>query len=512
MKGKLAAFFLIPFLLIWALPVQGFEREARLWQDEMVYSIMIDRFNNSSKDTAGINAKDPLAYNGGDFQGIIDRLGYIKDMGFTAIMLSPIFENVENGYHGYWVDDYFKTEEHFGSVKKFKELVSEAHSLDMKVIIDFPANNVGKNSKLVQEKGQDWFHAEQEAGSDGNRQQQLNGWQDGLPDLAHENPDVQDYLIDAGKWWISETDIDGYRLSDADKVPADFWSEFSKAVKTEKENVYLIADFGTSDSELLKEYRNAGFNGYYDYTSFDEIRKAFSQPDGDLGGIFTKWEQAQVNSDNPYETGTFMDHQDTVRFTREIISNNIFPGTPWKQALTYMYTTPGIPIVYYGSEIALDGGEAPDNRKLMNFRSDKELIDHIGKLSDLRQMLPSLTRGTMEKLYEQDGIAVFKRVFDDETTIIAINNSSKTREIKLAPEQVESEGMELRGLLKGDESEGSDEGYTLILDREESEVYVLSEKQGLNLALMGSVALVWIGFAVFLIILAKRSRKKTNQE
>ncbi|OCA84298.1 alpha-amlyase [Bacillus sp. FJAT-27225] len=510
MKGRLARCILILLLLLWALPVQALEKEERLWQDEMVYSIMIDRFNNSSKDHAGINANDPNAYNGGDFQGIIDRLGYIKDMGFTAIMLSPVVDNVENGYHGYWVNDYYKTEEHFGTMKKFKELVNKAHNYDMKVIVDFPANSVGENSKLVREKGEEWFNNKEEAAGLSGREQQLAEWVDGLPDLNHENPDVKQYLIDAAKWWIKETSIDGYRLSAADRVPASFWTAFEQAVKEEKENFYLIADLNSSDPGLIQEYKNAGFNGYYDYTSLNDIRKGFSKPDQELEGIFTKWEHAQVSAQNPFELGTFVDNENSVRFTRDIISNNIFPGAPWMQALTYLFTAPGIPIVYYGSEIALDGGEAPDNRKLMNFRSDKELIDHIGKLSTLRQKLPSLTRGTMEKLYEQDGVAVFKREYDQETAIIAINNSSKTQKINLDAQQVESDGMELRGLLMGDEAEGSKEGYTLILDREESEVYVLMEKQGLNLGLIGGVALVWILFAVFLVILAKRSQRKNN--
>ncbi len=83
--------------------------------------------------------------------------------------------------------------------------------------------------------------------------------------------------------------------------------------------------------------------------------------------------------------------------------------------------------MYYGTEIALDGGEDPDNRRLMNFRTDKELVDYVTKLGELREKLPSLRRGDFELLYEKDGMALFKRTYEKETTVIAINNTSKRK-------------------------------------------------------------------------------------
>ena len=110
-----------------------------------------------------------------------------------------------------------------------------------------------------------------------------------------------------------------------------------------------------------------------------------------------------------------MDDPQSTRFTQDIVANKQFPGSRWKMALTYLYTTPGIPVVYYGSEIALNGGKAPDNHRQMNFRASKDLIDYLTKLSQLRQQLPSLTRGTFEKLYEKNGMVVYKRVYQNET-------------------------------------------------------------------------------------------------
>lgn len=172
-----------------------------------------------------------------------------------------------------------------------------------------------------------------------------------------------------------------------------------------------------------------------------------------------------------------------------------------------MYTSPGIPIVYYGSEIAMDGGEDPDNRRQMDFRTDKELIDYITKLGEVRGLLPSLTRGDMELLEERDGFAVYKRTFDDETTVIAINNSTKTQKAVLDSSQLEEE-RELRGMISNDLIRSKDDKYELIIDREEAEVYVLKEKSGLNIPLIGALAAVYSAFMIFLYLLWKRSKRR----
>src|SRR5574342_229443 len=229
----------ITFLLFSSLPAKAaVKKENRLWQDESFYSIMIDRFNNGDiTNDVDVNAKDPLAYHGGDFQGIIDRLDYIKDMGFTAIWLTPVFDNVDKGYHGYWINDFYKTEEHFGSVDKFKELVKEAHKRDIKIILDFVVNHVAPDHEWVNDPAKkNWFHEKQDIIDWNDQNQMENNWLYGLPDLAQENPETRKYLLDAAKWWIEETDIDGYRLDTVRHVPVDFWSEFSKEVKSVKKD------------------------------------------------------------------------------------------------------------------------------------------------------------------------------------------------------------------------------------------------------------------------------------
>ncbi|MCA1039482.1 alpha-amylase [Bacillus infantis] len=509
MKKGVMALILIPFLLFCALPVGAVEKEERKWQDETIYFLMVDRFNNGDfSNDLETKASDPKAYHGGDFQGIIDELDYLKDMGFTAIWLTPIFENEAGGYHGYWINDFYKTEENFGSIETFKKLVKEAHKRDMKIILDFVVNHVGPNHPWVNDpEKQDWFHEQKEITNWENQGELENGWIYNLPDLAQENPETRQYLLDAAKWWIEETDIDGYRLDTVKHVPVDFWEDFAKEVKSVKEDFYLLGEVWTDDPAYIAQYEKAGIDGFVDYPLNGHLRTAFEKPGQPFDWLFTSWERNQAQYDDPYLMGTFMDNHDTVRFTRDAISNNEHPGPRWRLALTYLYTSPGIPIVYYGSEIALDGGEDPDNRRQMDFRTDQELVEYISDIGVLRQQLPSLTRGTMEPLYNKDGMAVYKRTYEDETTVVAINNTVETQTVSLDSGLLE-EDKQLKGLLGGDLVRYDDGNYKLIVDREEAEIYVLSEKTGLNIPYLAVMGLVYAAFIVFIILLWRRSKKR----
>lgn len=502
MKKTLITLILIFFLVITSLPAHAeTEKEDRRWQDEAIYSIMVDRFfNANTNNDKEVNTLDPLAYNGGDFQGVIDKLDYLKEMGFTGIRLTSIFDNTAGGYHGYWVNDFYKPDEHFGSMKTFNKLVQEAHERDMKVVMDFVTNNVSREHPwVIDSSKQDWFHEKQEINNTVDQDELENVWVNGLPDLNQDNPEVKAYLLDAAKWWINKTDIDGYSLPDVNHVPVSFWSDFSKEVKSEKENFFLLGITSPNSTVDLEKYEDAGIDSLTDYQQSEELRNVFAS----TNKTFSPLNDNKVQK--PELQPQFFDNENTTRFTQDIVTNKHFPGARWKTALTYIYSTPGIPVVFYGSEIALNGGEIPDNRQPMNFRTEKELIDYITKLGDLRNQLPSLTRGSMEMLYEKDGMAVYKRVYQDETAIIAINNTSKSQNITLNNEQIEGD-KELRGLLNGDLVRSNGNQYDLIIDRDESEIYVLTEKSGINLPLVGSLVVVYILFMIFILKIRRRRR------
>ncbi|CUA79317.1 alpha-amylase family glycosyl hydrolase [Anoxybacillus suryakundensis] len=495
---------LLIFVLLLSVTTPASAKTERTWQDERVYFIMVDRFNNGNpKNDYEVNVHDPKAYHGGDLQGIIDKLDYIKEMGFTAIWLTPIFANEKGGYHGYWIEDFYKVEEHFGTLDDFKRLVKEAHKRDMKVILDFVVNHTGYNHPWLNDPAKkDWFHEKKDIFNWANQQEVENGWLFGLPDLAQENPEVKAYLLDVAKWWIQETDIDGYRLDTVKHVPKWFWDEFSKEVKSVKQDFFLLGEVWHDDPRYVAEYGKHGIDALIDFPFYKEASAIFSNVDQSLEPLYNVWKRNEAFYERPYLLGTFLDNHDTVRFTRLALQNRINPVTRLKLGLTYLFSAPGIPIMYYGTEIALDGGEDPDNRRLMNFRTDKELIDYVTKLGELREKLPSLRRGDFELLYEKDGMALFKRTYKNETAVIAINNTSKTQKVTLDDEL--EQGRELRGLLAGDLVRSKDGKYDIILDRETAEIYVLAPKTGVNIPFIAALLAVYTAFGLFLYLAKKR--------
>ena len=400
----------------------------------MIYFIMIDRFNNGDpSNDYEVDINNPKAYHGGDFKGIIEKLDYISDMGFTAIWLTPIVKNEPMGYHGYWTEDFYDVEEHFGTLEEFKNLVKEAHNRDIKVILDLVVNHTGYSAHpwLTDPDKKDWFHEDKTINNWDNQEEVETGRLAGLPDLAQENPEVREYLLEMATWWIEETDIDGYRLDTVKHVPKDFWEEFSGEVKAVKEDFFLIGEVWHDDPAYVADYAQTGIDSFVDYPFFNEATRIFSRPNQSVGRFMHGvWKRNTILYDNPYILGNFIDNHDNKRFTRLAIEQKQDPTTRLKQALAYMYTAPGIPIVYYGTEIALDGGDDPDNRRLMTF-TDHELSEEISKLSTIRKNYPALTRGDYELIIDQAGMTVFTRSYEEEVIVVAINNTTESQTITL---------------------------------------------------------------------------------
>lgn len=451
---------LIPFLLFYAIPVNAVEKEEKTWQEELMYYIEIDRFNNGNPHNDGVDAdpENPSAYHGGDLEGIIKRLDYIKEMGFTAIIISSIFATDESPYSGGLVEDYRKVDEHFGSFEDLQGLIAEAHKRDMKIMLDFMVNQ-GESAHSVS----------------------------------------KDVLIEEAKWWVEETKIDGYYINEADTIDTEFWEDFQSKLGKKSENFYLIGSLRDNQEKAIANYLEAGFDSILNEHFYKEASAAFANVDQPFADVTKVVESSHSNS-------PFIDNNKTVRFTRNAIENNQHPGNRLKIAFSYMYTIPGTPVVYYGTEIAIDGGEPPENRPLMNFQSEEELIDYISKLAKIRDSLPSLTKGDYEVLYEKDGMILFKRSFQDETVIILINNTSASQKVKVSAAEIVS-NKELRGLLTGNTVQDANGEYEFIIDREQAEIYEIKDKTGINIPLISVFVLVPLLFILFLIIAKKRGQR-----
>lgn len=411
------------------VPIHTFADEKREWRDEVIYSIMIDRFNNGEpKNDKQLEVGNLEGYQGGDIRGIIKRMDYIKKMGFTTVMLSPLFESVK--YDGLDVRNFQKVNEHFGTENDVKELLQEAHAKGMKVVFQFP---LGENEQQV---------------------------------------------IDSMKWWIKEVDLDASYVIHSEKKSPAFWDDVQKDMQVIKKDFRVMTK---EDSE---------YN--------EKIVDAFSKADVSVKPLYDV-------SKKDGAAATFLDNQDTKRFARIAKENMNYPPSRLKLALTYLLTTPGIPNFYYGTEIALDGGGTPDNRRLMDFKSDEKFMQHIMKLGELRQARPSLRRGTFELLYDKDGMSVLKRKYKDEVTVVAINNTKETQKVAL-PASAIGEKQELRGLLEDEIIREENGKFYLVLKREESNVYKVNGETGVNWLFISLIVGVNVLFIAFLIVVKKRRK------
>lgn len=508
-KAKISFLLIIIFSILFPSWLVSAEEPENSWQDEMIYFIMIDRFNNGDPNNDfEVNLNDPRSYHGGDFKGIIEKLDYINDMGFTAIWLTPIFKNEPKGYHGYWTEDFYDVEEHFGTLDEFKQLVEEAHKRDIKVILDLVVNHTGYQSPWLNDPDkQDWFHEAKPISNWDNQDEVENGQLAGLPDLAQENPEVKKYLLDMAKWWIEETDIDGYRLDTVKHVPKWFWEEFSREVKSVKKDFFLIGEVWHDNPQYVADYAKTGIDSFVDYPFYNEASRIFSNSDQMVGRLHAVWSRNTTLYPNPNLLGNFLDNHDNSRFSRLVTEKGQDPTVRLKQALTYMYTVPGIPIIYYGTEIAMDGGEDPDNRRFMEF-TDHELVDYISKLSSIRQQYPALSSGNFEILVDQGGMTVYKRSLNNEDLVIVINNTSQDQQVELSSEKL-GQDKQLRPLLSEGIILADNSTYQLNLPKEGSEIYILENAESkINIipAVIGTTIVVFL--ALFIII--KRKRAATN--
>lgn len=507
LSKKKLVFLLVPFLLFFAaFSASADKKEERSWEDEIAYSLMVDRFNNGDNNNdEGVDLSDPVnKFQGGDLRGIIHQLDYLKDLGFTTIMLSPIFKNEENGFHGEWVNDFYEIEPHFGTTTELKELVEEAHKKDMRVMFEFVTTHVGPNHAWTKDSAKkDWL--KEEGMTSGNI------WLEGLPQLDLNNEEVQKYLIDAAQWWVEETNIDGYSLSGIDQAPAGFWKDFSAAVKKKNENFYLVGTPSEGTVEDLSKYQDAGIEGIVDTALTSPLRDSYSNIDEPSKTLVEVWEKNKETYSDPQSLGARFDDKYSTRFTKDMVENKQYPGARWKLALFYLYTQPEVPIIFYGSEIAVNGELPPDNVPVMNFRADEELMDFVSRIGKIRQEQKALSRGSMDLLYEKDGMIVFKREYKGDTLVTAINNTTKDQTVIIPAEKIE-DNKELRGLFASDLVKSENGEYKIIVDREMMEVYKLSDKAGINIPFVSSIFIVFFVFALFMYFAWKRGKKRNPYE
>lgn len=337
---------------------------------------------------------------GGDLQGIIDHLDYLADLGITGIYLTPIFKGDTN--HKYDTSDYMTIDPAFGDAELFGRMVSQAHARGIRVMLDAVFNHIGYASSQWQDvlENQDqsiyknWFHIQDfpvqafgaidySGGERFDRQQltyQTFAFEPHMPKLNTANPEVKAYLLDVARHYIQTFDIDGWRLDVANEVDHQFWKDFHRTCVNLKEDFYIVGEIWHSAQRFLE---GDEFHAIMNYPMTDQIKDFFFGPtekdqieDGATNQNMTNQQfiDRMTSQQMLYRTQTnqaqfnLLDSHDTDR----ILTRANYDKDKVQSALAFTFLQTGTPCIYYGTEIGLDGGNDPDNRKCMVWEKDKQ--------------------------------------------------------------------------------------------------------------------------------------------
>jgi len=492
----------IPFRL--EAPLDAATNFQGITSDDVIYLIMTDRFsdgdptNNAPADAPATanNRQNPRAFHGGDLRGVINHLAYLKELGVTALWLTPWYDNwngVNNCdrpwcpntyYHGYHAIDYYSVEDRFGSLGTLRELVAKAHTLGLKVIQDQVANHVGSRHPWVTEPPLDnWFHGTAQHhllnkfqnsvllsphGNADEVRNTLDGWfNDDLPDMNQEEPEVARYEIQNALWWIGVAGIDGVRQDTIQYMPRSFIRQLSDALHRQYPKMWMVGEVFERDAA-----HTAFFIG--GHTGWDGIdTKLDSEFDFSLWqtslDVFTNKKPMRALRDqlkydalypDPAKLTTLVNNHDTARFMS--LKGATLEGAMLHTA--FMLSVRGIPQLYAGEEIAMKGKEDPDNRRDFpgGFPGDTHsAFESSGRTTTeqclwqwthdwikLRREHAALRDGRVIDLYYDDDVYAFARQDSSETIIIAINRASTEKLIKIPATTIQSsEGSRLLNLF-----------------------------------------------------------------
>ncbi len=469
-----------PFTVSPPLAAQG--RFAGFSPDDVVYQIMPDRFsdgdtsNNEPAGAEGLYGRDnPHLYHGGDFQGIINHLPYLKDLGVTALWITPVYENVHVGtpaqkgsvtryggsdYHGYGAINQYGVEPHFGDLASLRRLVNSAHALGIKVIQDQVANHVGQHHPWTTDPPTPtWFNGTfahhlnntyqiwtviDPHATPAEREATLGGWfANILPDLNQNDPEVARYEIQNTLWWVGETGFDGIREDTMPYVPRTFWTQWNTAITQQYPHVNAVGEVFDGDVSLVSYFQggrvgpdgvDTRMDALFDYPLYFPLRRTFAQ-----GASFHDLVTDEAHDwlfPHPTHLMTFLGNHDVKRFLNED------GATPegLMLAQTFLLTNRGIPLLYYGDEIGMTGGDDPDNRRDFpggfpgdprdaftaggRTPSEEQIFQHVHTLTHLRAELPALRRGTQKTLLQTDHQWAYARILNQEAVLVVLNNDA----------------------------------------------------------------------------------------
>ncbi len=450
---------------------------------DAVYLLMPDRFANGNPNNDTVEgmlepANKEIVYGryGGDIEGIIQHLDYIEELGMTAIWSTPMMEDnlPEYSYHGYAISDYYKIDPRYGTNEDYKRLSEKAASKGIKLILDVVTNHSSTTHWWMQDLPfQDWVHQFPEFtrtnyrmatlndphASQADKNLNSNGWFDTtMPDLNQKNPYLMRYFTQCFIWWIEYADLGGLRIDTYPYNDLAAMAKFCKDIMTEYPNFNIVGEcWQHNPLEIAYWQRNArnhdGYNTHMpsvmDFPLTDALNEVFNESEGWSSGMNKLYELFALDYvypdwDNLF---TFADNHDTERLAKTLQED----PRKIKMAMGVLGTVRGIPQIYYGTAIMLNGNHSlnhgdsrkpfpggwahdPVNAFTAEGRTDmqNEVFNFIKTLFQYRKHNPVLHTGKMMQFLPEGDTYAYFRYNDQKTVMIVLNNNEEAKELETA--------------------------------------------------------------------------------
>lgn len=428
-------------------------------RNKMVYQIFPSRFATDKSVADEVWYQAPIDHKAdlkGSLRGIISRLDYISELGVDILYLTPIFES--DSSHKYNIDDYYTIDPSFGDKEDLKELVKKAHERGMYVILDGVFNHTSIHffafrdvmEKKEQSKYLDWYYVKDfplvmEWGKKPNYK--TFAYAGYMPKLNLQNKETADFVIDAASYWIRECDIDGWRLDVGDEINHAFWKRFRREIKAVKKDALIVGEIWHYAGDFLE---GDEWDSVMNYPFYQAVLDFVAAQRISASVFLERLNFVKGNLNRKLEgyLWNLIDSHDTERFLHSAQNQT----KKQMLAASLLLLLPGMPMIYYGDEAALNGGRDPDCRRGMLWdekRQNQEMLHYYRTLARIRHEYPVLTEGKVAEQYADDaaGMVVMNRQMNGQSVWLLFHGRSGT---------VELPGQKgLRNLLDGQQFSGS---------------------------------------------------------
>lgn len=461
---------------------EGSAERVGFGREDVIYLIMPDRFSDGDTTNNNMDGmlersdpSNPDGRHGGDLEGIRQKIGYLADLGVTAIWLNPVLENnmPAYSYHGYAITDFYRVDPRLGTNESYRELVKESHEKGLKVIMDMVFNHCGSNHWWMKDMPMgNWIHqfpgftrsnyraetVKDPYASDYDQTRMMTGWFDRtMPDLDQRNAILANYLIQNSLWWIEYAGLDGIRMDTYPYSYKDFMAKWMERVLLEYPGFSVVGEtwqqkevhtaYWQDESPISGDYRSH-LDYVTDFPMHYALRDAFMQEEGwttGLNRLYYVLAQDFIYAD-PFNNVIFPDNHDLDRFYTSVGED----FNKFKMAMAILLTTRGIPMIYYGTELLMTGEEhkghgfiredfplgrwrsaAGGQQSAVGHLDSRQLMakEYLQSLLNWRKNADVIHYGKLKQFIPENGIYVYFRYTAEDAVMVVINKNQGPEEL-----------------------------------------------------------------------------------